>query len=76
VRIKLGEIDEITLDIHSTVIERLDTEPAGDAAAGNQDSDTDEADDAELVAGPISIAVDLSEPDSDPVNTSASAPAA
>ncbi|MDO9279707.1 MAG: RNB domain-containing ribonuclease [Polaromonas sp.] len=72
VRVKLGEIDEITLDIHSTVIERLDTEPEDAAAATDEDLDAEES---EFAAGPISIAVDLNEPDSDAANTPASAPA-
>jgi exoribonuclease-2 len=72
VRVKLGEIDEITLDIHSTVIERLDTEPEDAAAATDEDLDSEES---EFAAGPISIAVDLNEPDSDAANTPASAPA-
>ncbi|MEZ7848250.1 MAG: RNB domain-containing ribonuclease [Polaromonas sp.] len=76
VRVKLGEIDEITLDIHSTVIERLDTEPADAATATDEDLDAEDAEDAELTAGPISIAVDLSETDSDAANSPASAPAA
>jgi len=54
VRVKLGDIDLITLDIHGTVIERLDT-PAAESTA-------DEAeDDEEEVAGPIAIAVDVSD---------------
>jgi exoribonuclease-2 len=76
VRVKLGEIDEITLDIHSSVIERLDTEPADAATATDEDLDAEDAEDAELTAGPISIAVDLSETDSDASNSPASAPAA
>lgn len=62
VRIKLGAIDEITLDISSAVLERLDA-LAGDAAAAPIDAQTDEDDDqAGMAAGPIAIAVDLSEP--------------
>ena len=56
VRVKLGEMDLITLDLHGTVIERLDAvvdEVATDAA--------DEAQDDEEVAGPIAIAVDVSD---------------
>jgi exoribonuclease-2 len=60
VRVKLGEIDEITLDIHSTVIERLDPEPEDAAATGEEDLDAEES---EFAAGPISIAVDMSETD-------------
>jgi exoribonuclease-2 len=60
VRIKLGDIDEVTLDIHGTVIERLDavTESVSDAEdAGDEDD--------EATAGPIAIAVDMSEGDTD-----------
>ena len=61
VRIRLGEIDEITLDINSTVIERLDM-PADTA---NQDTEIEDDEDAGLSAGPISIAVDLNEAPAD-----------
>ena len=57
VRVRLGEIDEITLDVHSTVIERLDAEPE-DAELLEDDMEGGES---ELAAGPISIAVDMSE---------------
>ncbi len=53
VRIKLGEIDEITLDITSAVIERLDVVMAD---AGQEDADEDD-----VIAGPIAIAVDVNE---------------
>jgi exoribonuclease II len=60
VRVKLGEIDEITLDITGTVIERLDM------AAGEGEANAEEDDgELEAPAGPISIAVDVSEPDAD-----------
>jgi exoribonuclease II len=50
----LGDIDLITLDVHGTVVERLDTPVSGSAA--------DEAEDEEEeVAGPIAIAVDVSD---------------
>jgi exoribonuclease-2 len=64
VRVKLGEIDEITLDVFGTVIERLDTE----AEATNNAAQADDSDDGEeeLSAGPISIAVDVSEPEPEP----------
>ncbi|MEY2802206.1 MAG: hypothetical protein RL513_1791 [Pseudomonadota bacterium] len=54
VRVRLGEVDEIALDVHGTVIERLDSGPAPEGA----DEDTGEE---EPVAGPIAIAVDVSE---------------
>lgn len=56
VRIKLGEMDLITLDLHGTVIERLD------AVVDEVTTDSvDEAQDDEEVAGPIAIAVDVSD---------------
>ena len=57
VRIRLGEIDEITLDVKGTVIERLDIEPEPEAV----EEETDE----EPAAGPITIAVDVTETESD-----------
>ena len=57
VRVKLGAIDEITLDISGTVMERLDT--VTDAPTTPMEEDDGEAD---MAAGPISIAVDVSEP--------------
>ena len=56
VRVKLGEVDLITLDIGGTVIERLDT-PNADATAEESEDDSDDED----VAGPIAIAVDVNE---------------
>ena len=54
VRLKLGEIDLITLDVGGTVIQRLDAAPV---------SETSEPDDneEETVAGPIAIAVDVTD---------------
>jgi exoribonuclease-2 len=59
VRVKLGDIDEVTLDVMGTVIERLDTLPATADAQDGAGDDEDEG----AVAGPIAIAVDLSETD-------------
>ena len=59
VRVRLGEMDLITLDIHGTVVERLDV-PAPDG-----DTDQPEAEEApedeDEAAGPIAIAVDINE---------------
>jgi exoribonuclease II len=55
VRVKLGTIDEVALDVAGTVIERLDAE------AAPTDGDEAEEDDT-LAAGPIAIAVDVNEP--------------
>jgi exoribonuclease-2 len=53
VRVRLGDMDLITLDIHGAVIERLDVAPS------DAQSQTDESDDD--VAGPIAIALDVNE---------------
>ncbi|MGE8446356.1 MAG: ribonuclease catalytic domain-containing protein [Comamonas sp.] len=55
VRVKLGEIDEITLDVTGTVLERLDDEQANQAETESPE------DEEEAVAGPIAIAVDMSD---------------
>jgi len=55
VRVKLGEADLITLDIHGTVLERLDVGQA------ETSEDTVEAEDDEEVVTSIAIAVDVSE---------------
>jgi exoribonuclease-2 len=69
VRVKLGAIDEITLDIAGTVTERLDAAAdAPDAAPhSGQDDQGGQGDDGEdeLTAGPISIAVDVTEAPAD-----------
>lgn len=59
VRVKLGEIDEITLDVSGTVLERLD-----DPADTSDDGPVQDEDDEEAVAGPIAIAVDVNEAES------------
>jgi exoribonuclease-2 len=58
VRVKLGEIDLITLDVKGTVIERLDV------AAEPLEAE-EEAED-EPVAGPIAIAVDVNDTEETP----------
>jgi exoribonuclease-2 len=55
VRVKLGDIDLVSLDIHGTVLERLDAEPEALDAEEDMDDDT--------VAGPIAIAMDMNEAD-------------
>jgi len=54
VRVRLGDIDLVALDIHGTVTERLDAEPGADV-----EDDLDE----DTVAGPIAIAVDVNDTD-------------
>ncbi len=62
VRVKLGDIDLITLDVKGTVIERLDTAPVPMAVE-------EDAED-EPVAGPIAIAVDVEDTEEAPAATS------
>jgi len=59
VLVRLGDIDLVSLDIHGTVTARLDAEPEADDALD------DDADD-DTIAGPIAIAVDLSDADAPP----------
>ncbi|HSV44725.1 MAG TPA: ribonuclease catalytic domain-containing protein [Ramlibacter sp.] len=63
VRVALGEIDEIMLDVRGTVVERLDA--AAQPMSQEDDSGEEEA------AGPIAIAVDVSEAEGE---SSAAAP--
>ncbi len=60
VRVRLGEVDTITLDVHGTVVERLDAATAEGSAAGEGAAPDDESED-DAVAGPLAIAVDLAE---------------
>lgn len=66
VRVRLGEIDLITLDVSGTVVQRLDSAPE---AAVSAEDDTEE----ETVAGPIAIAVDVTDT---PEEEAGAAPAA
>ena len=67
-KVKLGEVDEITLDLHGTVLERLD-----DPADASDDAPLEDDGDDEAVAGPIAIAVDVNEADT-PTNANADHP--
>jgi exoribonuclease-2 len=66
VRLKLGAIDLITLDVTGTVLRRLDTDSA---PLPSEEDDTEE----ETVAGPIAIAVDVSETGDDEARAPAGA---
>ncbi|MDP3833350.1 MAG: RNB domain-containing ribonuclease [Hydrogenophaga sp.] len=56
-RVKLGEIDDITLDIHGTVAERLDL-PVDDVT---DDGDSGEDGEDEELAAPLALAIDVDE---------------
>ncbi|MBW7834670.1 MAG: RNB domain-containing ribonuclease [Simplicispira suum] len=68
-RVKLGEIDDITLDLHGTVLERIDDplDPSDDGPVDDEGSD----DGDEAVAGPIAIAVDMNETEAAPADAAA-----
>ena len=58
VRVKLGDMDLVSLDIHGSVLERLDAPIDGDTQllqVGDEQQDDDE------ISGPIAIAVDVNE---------------
>jgi exoribonuclease-2 len=56
VRVQLGEVDLMALDVHGTVTAHLDAPEA----SADPDADASEDDDA-LAAGPLTIAVDLND---------------
>jgi exoribonuclease-2 len=56
VRVRLGTVDDITLDIHGTVIERLDL-PGEDLA----DDSSDSGEDDEALAAPLALAIDVAD---------------
>jgi exoribonuclease II len=66
VRVRLGDVDLITLDVSGTVVQRLDSAPEATVSA---EDDTEE----ETVAGPIAIAVDVTDT---PEEEAGAAPAA
>jgi exoribonuclease-2 len=63
VRVKLADVDLMALDVRGTVIAHLDTEAQG--AAQTDASNTDELEDDDLPAGPVTIAMDLSDTSQD-----------
>ena len=59
VRVKLGAIDEITLDISGTVIERLDTSEAALNCSATENPVDDEQDEEMMGAVAIAISIDV-----------------
>jgi exoribonuclease-2 len=59
VRVRLGEVNNITLDVHGTVIERLDL-PVDDVSPDAEEDDGEEA-----LATPLTLAIDVDERDAD-----------
>ena len=56
VRVRVGAADLLTLDLHATIVARLDAAPA--SASGDATADDDEP-----AAGPLTIAVDVADAD-------------
>ncbi len=69
VRVRLGEIDEISLDVHGTVLARLD-DPLDPGDDGPVDEDEGEG---AVAAGPIAIALDVQDEGAAPAATPAPA---
>ena len=63
VRVKLGDIDEITLDVVGTVVERLDAPVEGTPGASAAPEPEAGDDEDDVGAGPIAIAVDMADAD-------------
>jgi exoribonuclease-2 len=61
VRVKLGTIDEVALDVSGTVIARLDADANANGTEGDLAETAEGEDDDSLAAGPIAIAVDVNE---------------
>ncbi len=69
VRVRVGGADLLTLDVHASVIARLDDVPAESAAA---ESDVDDLADS---AGPLTLAIDVQGDDAEAPQTADAAPA-
>ena len=67
VRVKLGAIDDIALDVGGTVLEVLDADAAADTAPDDEDETS--------AAGPIAIAVDVNEAEGEKEGSRADNPA-
>lgn len=54
VKVRITGLDEMTLDVHATLIERLDEAPAAEEAEGDEDE-------LEAAAAPLTLAIDVNE---------------
>ena len=63
VRVALGPIDELALDLSGSVVERLDgtADASANARTGLPAQPPDEADEEDPIAGPVAIAIDVGE---------------
>ena len=65
-RIKLGEIDEVSLDVMGTVLERLDSPTAEDDEVGQAGDEEGNEDDDQVAAGPIHINMSVTDEVAEP----------
>ncbi|TAL26760.1 MAG: RNB domain-containing ribonuclease, partial [Aquabacterium sp.] len=72
VRVRVTGVDELTLDVHASVVARID-----DPATTADDAPVDESEDADAAeaAAPLALAIDLSDADAEPAAGAAPAPA-
>ena len=62
IRVRLGRVDDMALDVGGTVIERLDADTTAAPPADASDAEGDEEGD-EPLSGPLTLAVDLADAD-------------
>ncbi len=67
VKVRITGLDEMTLDVHATLIERLDETAAAEEAEGDDD-------DLEAAAAPIALAIDLNDGGSEAEPAEAASP--
>ena len=72
VRVRVTGVDELTLDVHASVIARLDEATSGDQGRPENESDSGDDDDVQDNAGPLTLAIDVTDADA----PAADAPAA
>jgi len=64
VRVRIGATDLLTLDVHASVVARVDGEIARTFDAGAEESADDAADEGAPQAGPLTLAIETeAEPD-------------
>jgi exoribonuclease-2 len=71
VLVRITGIDELTLDLHASLISRIEAPVAADEGEPEGDGDDDVLDNA----GPLTLAIDLNDGETDP-NAATPAPAA
>jgi exoribonuclease-2 len=75
VRVRITGCDLLTLDVHASVVARLDAVAASDApGAAEEASEADEAEEVAQSAGPLSFAMDIEGETAEPVDVAAEAP--